>query len=184
MNMISLLKPLIFLSVILPLSFFCLIACQQDMPSQHEIKVKVGMVSYGHLADPKKQEALLSRLDQEDIYYELHKFRGNQGVYHKAEDTARFYGVQRKVLYGKELNPDIEESVLTIGEKQRDEHIALFEKAGVPFWIREVPGVHPAWSIKYSQYYGPQVDQIRQEMELLNLQRLRERQKKFAAGIK
>jgi len=169
-----------FLFLLLLTSLFCLISCESETPSESGIKVNLGMVAYGYLADPEKQELLLDLLKQEGIYYELHEHREKQRIYHKAEDTSRFYGLRRKVLYGEQLNPNIEESLLTIGEQERDQHIAIFKKVGVPFTIREVAGQYTAWSIKYSQYYGPKVDQIRQEMELLTVQKLREQHKKIA----
>lgn len=148
---------------------FCLIACQSETSPTSDVRVKQGLVGYGYLADPKKQQEFLNLLKQESIYFELRELKGKQRVYHKAEDTANFYGLRRKVLYGQELDPDIEESILTIGEKQRDLHIASFKRSDVPFIIKDVVGVHSAWSIKYSQYYGPVVDQIRQEIELKKL---------------
>ena len=173
-----------FLLIILFSSVFCLIGCQQDTSSQDEIKIKVGMVGYGYLADPKKQQALLDELDQEDIYYELHELRNKERLYHRAEDTARFYNIERKILYGEELNPDIQEVIFVSGKEQKDEYVDAFEKADVPFWTRDVSDEYPAWAINYSQYYGPKVDQIRQEMELRILQSKRDSMREYEKNIR
>ena len=162
--------------LILLTSLFFLVACQPE----NENEIKLGMVSGGSLVDPDKKALLLDFLEEEDIYYELHEHRGHKSVYHKAEDTARFYGLERKVLHGEKLNPNIEELLLVNGEQRRDLYIAAFKKAGVPFTIRKFAAPYPSWDIYYSQYYGPIVDQIRQEMELLNIQEKREANKEFA----
>lgn len=160
-------------------------SCDKQSSSEEGITVNLGLVAFGTLADPEKQASMLKKFEQEDIYYELHEFRGIKRVYHRAEDTAQLYGIKRTILDGEELNIDIEELVLAGGTQERDEYIALFQEAGVRFQVLEVPNANipSAWSIHYSQYYGPVVDQIRQEMELWKLERERRAQREYEKKI-
>lgn len=99
-------------------------------------------------------------------------------VYHWARDTTKYLGIKRKIRYGDQLRFNIEELVGAHSEEQRVYLTKAFEKAGIRYrTIRSDDAGYPSWSLLYGQPYGPQVDQIRQEWELLKFEKLKQSMK-------
>ncbi len=142
-----------------------LVACQPNEVNE----LKIGMVTYGSMPE-KKQSRFLKALDDADISYFLHKQKEKNVIHHWPSDTAQFYGIERKIQYGSQLHFNIEELLITSGEKAKIYYTQAFDNAGIRYSIRRSFSDSSFWSLRYSQIYGPQVDQIRQAWELLKLE--------------
>jgi hypothetical protein len=122
--------------------------------------------SVGYFQDEDDQNEFLKRLDEEKIPFR----HGNRNsIQVPVAFIARVRAIQRKIWYGDKLDPYVYESVIVF-KATKENYEAAFKEKGIPYSFEKINGTHEAWSMHYSQYFGPQVDQIKQQLEIENRQ--------------
>ncbi len=145
-------------------------ACSQ---TESETVIFSGEVTFGKLSDNNKHSEFLDKLASEGISYRIN----NRGyVVHKVEATAKVRGIRRRVLYGVDLRPEMEEIAFYSGMDEREYIANQLRENGIPYRIREDKKYQNMGAFLYSQIYGPQVDTIMQKAMVLSNKGITERQ--------
>jgi hypothetical protein len=137
------------------LALFCSVAlgCSND-------ELPAGNIAEGFLlADPDQHKAVLNIMRDKGIPYEEND-RGY--IVYLLKDQAKVHGIERIVLYGRDLNETIFETASLVNDDTRQKYEAAFREKNIPYRISSDNGItHIIWS----QKYGPRVDVIRQKVD-------------------
>lgn len=115
-----------------------------------------------------EREKVISMFEEKEIPYE---FDDRGFVNYLLKDQAQVLGIVRNVKYGERLSPTYFESEILPNEDIKKLYIEEFKKASIPYQLDTHSGdQHIFWR----QTYGPQVDLIRQKinMEVRRLSRI------------
>ncbi len=146
------------LSIAILLAVFAIHGCNNEKEP-----LARGVKAFGQLVDAKKQEQFIEKLKDEDIYFELSE---RNHILYKVSDTKKLLRIMREVLYGDYLDPAREEAIAISSSIEKKRYVTELNKKGVPYTIVKSEAVVINGSkfqteiLKYSQSYGPQVDDI------------------------
>ncbi|WP_237132481.1 hypothetical protein [Pseudohongiella sp. O18] len=138
--------------------FFCLFmvlaGCGKDnFPS--------GDIASGFkLADESQQRLVMEMMEQSNIPF---RFDEQGLLQYPLQFHAAVLGIIRQVSYGEALSHTAIESMVILDDRKKSKYRAQFESKGIPFQPQDIGGVtHIVWL----QLHGPQVDEIRQVVEM------------------
>ena len=72
---------------------------------------------YGFLP-VEKQQLFLDALKHEKVYFRTVSMRDTEIIVYKINETTKFYGIKREIMYGKDLDSSIEEAIPLGGKKR------------------------------------------------------------------
>lgn len=114
------------------------------------------------VATEAQRDIALSIMRREGIPYVISTRGDTEYVVYNTHNMAQVLGIVRTVRYGSDLNPSIWESTVLVDNEMRVMYEHAFIEANIPYSISEYHGV---MQIEWNQIFGPQVDQIRQNVD-------------------
>jgi hypothetical protein len=112
------------------------------------------------LANESQQRSVVEMMEQRNIPFRYDE----QGLLqYPLQFHAAVLGIIRQVTHGEVLSHTVIESMVILDDHIKSKYRAQFESRGIPFQTQDIGGVtHIVWL----QLHGPEVDEIRQVVEM------------------